>query len=338
MREIRPSDRSFSNDNSYLCIPKKNVMKFSHYFVLALKGCAMGMADVVPGVSGGTIAFISGIYEELIESIRSIDLQALKLLGHGRIAECWHHINGRFLLPVFAGIAVAVFSLARLMTYLLTGHPIAVWSFFFGLIIASALLVARQIGRWNPGVTAALAAGAAVAWWITVVSPAETPDAWWFVLISGAIAICAMILPGISGAFILLLLGKYQYIMQAVGSLNIPVIAIFLVGAVAGIISFSHLLSWLLKRYHDLTVAVLMGFMVGSLNKVWPWKEVVETYADSHGNLQPLVERNVLPSTFETLRGEPAQLAWAVALCIIGFLAIYGIEQLADKIGKKREE
>ena len=298
----------------------------------------MGMADVVPGVSGGTIAFISGIYEELIDSIRSVDATALRLLAHLRLGELWRHVNGRFLLPVLTGIAIAVFSLARLMTYLLEHHPIEIWSFFFGLIVASALLVSKQIGRWDWRTAAALAVGAAAAWWITVATPTETPDTWWFIMLSGAIAICAMILPGISGAFILLLLGKYQYIMQAVGDLNIPVIAIFAVGAAAGIISFSHLLSWLLKRWHDVTVAVLMGFMVGSLNKVWPWKETAETYLDSHGVAQPLVQHNVAPGTFEQLTGQPSQPVQAVLLCVVGFLTIYGIELLARIIVKKEEE
>ena len=313
-------------------------MKFSQYLLLTLKGCAMGMADVVPGVSGGTIAFISGIYEELIESIKSVDATALRLLGTLRLKEFWRHINGRFLLPVLLGIAIAIFSLARLMTYLLTNHPIAIWSFFFGLIVASALLVAKQIGRWRVQTVAACLIGAAAAWWITVATPAETPDTRWFILLSGAIAICAMILPGISGAFILLLLGKYQFIMQAVGDLNIPVIVIFVVGAAAGIISFSHLLSWLLKHWHDVTVAVLMGFMVGSLNKVWPWKETAETYLDSHGVAQPLVQHNVAPGTFEQLTGQPSQLVQAVLLCVVGFLAIYGIELLARIIVKKEEK
>lgn len=313
-------------------------MKFSHYLLLALKGCAMGMADVVPGVSGGTIAFISGIYEELLGSIHSVDLTALRLLGKGRFGEFWRHINGRFLLPVLFGIAVAIFSLARLMTYLLTHHPIAIWSFFFGLIVASAVLVAKQIGRWDLRTVAALMIGAAAAWWITVATPAETPNEWWFVMLSGAIAICAMILPGISGAFILLLLGKYQYIMHAVGELNVPVIAIFAVGAVAGIISFSHLLSWLLKHWHDMTVALLMGFMVGSLNKVWPWKEVLETYTDSHGAVQPLIEANVTPGRFEVLTQQDAQLGEAIALCAVGLLLIYCIELAARIILKKREE
>ena len=313
-------------------------MKFSRYIVLALKGCAMGMADVVPGVSGGTIAFISGIYEELLDSIRSVDATALRLLLRFRLAEFWRHINGRFLLPVLLGIAVAIFSLARLMTYLLTNNPIAIWSFFFGLIVASALLVARQIGRWDWRTVLAFAVGAAAAWWITVATPAETPDDWWFVMLSGAIAICAMILPGISGAFILLLLGKYQYIMHAVGEFDIPVIAVFVIGAAAGIISFSHLLSWLLKHWHDVTVAVLMGFMVGSLNKVWPWKETVETYLDSHGVAQPLVQNNIAPGTFEQLTGQPSLLVQAILLGIVGFLVIYGIELVARMIVKKQEE
>lgn len=313
-------------------------MKFSRYIILALKGCAMGMADVVPGVSGGTIAFISGIYEELLDSIRSVNATALKLLLRFRFAEFWRHINGRFLLPVLLGIAVAIFSLARLMTYLLVNHPIAIWSFFFGLIVASALLVARQIGRWDWRTLLAFVVGAVAAWWITVATPAETPNEWWFVMLSGAIAICAMILPGISGAFILLLLGKYQYIMHAVGEFNIPVIVVFVIGAAAGIISFSHLLSWLLKHWHDVTVAVLMGFMVGSLNKVWPWKETVETYLDSHGVAQPLVQTNIAPGTFEQLTGQPSLLMQAILLGIVGFMAIYGIELAARIIVKKQEE
>ncbi len=307
------------------------------FLLLALKGCAMGMADVVPGVSGGTIAFISGIYEELIGSIKSFDLTALKMLARFRFAKFWQRINGGFLLPVLTGIAVAVFSLARLMTYLLAHHPIAIWSFFFGLIVASALLVARQIGRWNAPTVTALLAGIAAAWWITVATPAETPETWWFILLSGAIAICAMILPGISGAFILLLLGKYQFIMQAVSELNIPVLAIFLAGAAAGIIAFSHLLAWLLGRWHDTTVAVLMGFMIGSLNKVWPWKEVLETYTDSRGKLQPLVETNILPGRFEELYDRPASLLAAILLCAAGFLTIYGIERIAGRIGAAHE-
>ncbi len=253
--------------------------------------------------------------------------------------EFWRHINGRFLLPVLLGIAIAIFSLARLMTYLLTNHPIAIWSFFFGLIVASALLVAKQIGRWRVQTVAACLIGAAAAWWITVATPAETPDTWWFILLSGAIAICAMILPGISGAFILLLLGKYQFIMQAVGDLNVPVIVIFVVGAAAGIISFSHLLSWLLKHWHDVTVAVLMGFMVGFAQQgVGRGRRSSRPILTATARYMPLVERNVAPGRFEALAQQDALLGEAVVLCVVGFLTIYCIELAARIVVKKREE
>lgn len=309
-----------------------------NYLLLALKGCAMGMADVIPGVSGGTIAFISGIYSELIESIKRLGGPALRLLFSLRFAEFWRAVNGNFLASVFAGILIAIFSLARVMTYLLEHHPIEVWAFFFGLIIASALMVARDVSRWNAASIVSFVCGVAVAWWITVASPSQTPETWWFILLSGAIAICAMILPGISGAFILLLMGKYQFILHAVSTLDIGVLALFAVGAVAGLVSFSHVLSWLLRRFHDLTIALLMGFMVGSLNKVWPWKQTLETYLDSHGATHPLVERNVLPSTFAELNGTESQLGWAVVMCICGFLLIYVIEYVGQRLAAKKAE
>ena len=231
----------------------------TNYLLLALKGCAMGMADVIPGVSGGTIAFISGIYTELIESIKKLGGPSLRLLATLRLREFWREINGNFLAAVFVGILVAVFSLARAMTYLLEHHPIEIWAFFFGLIVASALLVARDVTRWNAASVVSLLCGIAAAWWITVASPSQTPETWWFILLSGAIAICAMILPGISGAFILLLMGKYQFILNAVSSFDIGILALFATGAVAGLVSFSHVLSWLLRRYHDVTISLLIG-------------------------------------------------------------------------------
>ena len=310
----------------------------TNYLLLALKGCAMGMADVIPGVSGGTIAFISGIYTELIESIKKLGGPSLRLLATLRLREFWREINGNFLAAVFVGILVAVFSLARAMTYLLEHHPIEIWAFFFGLIVASALLVARDVTRWNAASVVSLLCGIAVAWWITVASPSQTPETWWFILLSGAIAICAMILPGISGAFILLLMGKYQFILNAVSSFDIGILALFATGAVAGLVSFSHVLSWLLRRYHDVTISLLMGFMVGSLNKVWPWKETLESYFDSHGAAHPLVERNVLPATFTELTGTEAQVGWAVALCACGFLLIWGIEYVGNRIAAKKGE
>lgn len=307
-----------------------------NYLMLVLKGIGMGAADVIPGVSGGTIAFITGIYEELIRSIRSFDLTALRKLLRLDLKGFWKHINGSFLFSVLAGIGISIFSLAKGMKYLLETHPIFVWSFFFGLIIASAWLVAKEVKKWGVGTVAALIAGTVAAYLITVLSPASTPDTWWFIVLSGAVAICAMILPGISGAFILLLLGKYAYIIGAVSTFNIPVLLLFAVGAVVGIVSFSHLLSWLLAKYHGMTVALLTGFMVGSLNKIWPWKEVLETYTDSHGAVQPLVERNVLPGSFEQVTGQPAMLGWAVVFMAAGFLLIWGIEKMAAVLSKRR--
>lgn len=304
--------------------------KKKNYLLLVLRGCAMGAADVIPGVSGGTIAFITGIYEELINSIRSVDLQALRLLVTLKFKEFWKHINGNFLISVVAGIAISIFSLAKLMTYLLNTHPLYVWSFFFGLIIASALLVSKEVKKWDLFSITSMIVGIVIGYTITVLTPTSTPETWWFILLSGAIAICAMILPGISGAFILLLLGKYEYIITAVSEFNIGILLIFLVGAVAGIISFSHLLSWLLKNYHGMTVALLTGFMVGSLNKVWPW-QITDTELINGSPFE--IERNVFPAAYEQAGNDP--LTWQVLLmCIIGFFLIWGIEKLAVTLKK----
>lgn len=311
-------------------------MSKRNYPLLILRGCAMGAADVVPGVSGGTIAFITGIYEELIDSIKAVDLQAVKLLLKFKLAEFWEKINGNFLISVIAGIGISIFSLAKLMTWLLENHPIYIWSFFFGLIIASSVLVAKEIKKWNIFTVISLILGAVIAYGITVMTPSETPDSWWFIILSGAIAICAMILPGISGAFILLLMGKYTYILGAVSAFNIGVLLLFAVGAVAGITSFSHLLSWLLKHHHTATVSLLTGFMVGSLNKVWPWKETLQTYTDSHGVEKALVESNISPVHFGELTGSDPLLWQAILMCIAGFLLIWGIETLGRKMSDKR--
>ena len=308
----------------------------SKYIMTALKGCAMGMADVVPGVSGGTIAFISGIYEELIESIKSINMTALKLLFKGRFREFFESINGKFLFSLLLGIGIAIISMARVMTYMLNNHPIITWSFFFGLIIASAFMVAREVNRWHLPQIISLIVGIVVSYWITVVAPASTPNEWWFIILSGAIAICAMILPGISGAFVLLLMGKYMYIMTAVTALKLGLLLLSAIGAVPGLTSFPHVLSWLLRKWHDATVTLLMGFMIGSLNKVWPWKEVLETYTDSHGEVHPLVESNITPAAFESLTGTESQLVWAIAMCVAGFVLIYIIEYIGKRVQSKR--
>ncbi|QIA09186.1 DUF368 domain-containing protein [Draconibacterium halophilum] len=304
------------------------------YLTLVLKGMGMGAADVVPGVSGGTIAFITGIYEELINSIKSINLTAIKLLFSFKLAEFWNAINGTFLISVFIGVGISVFSLAKGLEYLLHHYPILVWSFFFGLIVASAIYVARSIKRWKADTIIGGIAGIIIAYLITVITPAEANTSYWFIFLSGAIAICAMILPGISGSFILVLLGMYKFILSAVGDVNIAVILTFLVGAAVGIIAFSNVLSWLLKKYHNTTIAVLAGFMVGSLNKVWPWKEVTQTIIDRHGELKPIAERNILPGTYEQITGHEAWLPGAILLAIAGFALIFVVEGIGKKLKK----
>ena len=301
------------------------------YLLLTLKGMAMGAADVVPGVSGGTIALITGIYEELIFSIKSINLKALKLLLSGRPAAFWKAINGSFLLSVLLGIAISIFSLAKGLTFLLHHYPILVWSFFFGLIVASAIYVARTIKAWNAGAVIAGIAGIVIAYFITVISPAEANTTWFYIFFSGMIAICAMILPGISGSFILVLLGMYQFILGAVVDLNIPVLLVFVAGAAIGIIGFSNVLSWLLKKFHTLTIALLAGFMVGSLNKIWPWKEVTESFIDRHGEVRPLAEKNILPTTYENLTGNESLLWGAIFFLVVGFVLIFVIEAASKK-------
>ncbi|HYX07289.1 MAG TPA: DUF368 domain-containing protein [Bacteroidales bacterium] len=297
---------------------------------ITLKGMGMGAADVVPGVSGGTIAFISGIYEELINSIKSINFKALKVLFREGPLSFWKFINGNFLVALFLGIGISVVSLARIIEYVLENQPVLIWSFFFGLIVASAWFVGKKITNWNAGKIISVITGIAFAWYITSVTPAQTPVSYWFIFLSGALAICAMILPGISGSFILLLLGKYQFVLNAVNGLKVDIIIIVGLGAVVGLLSFSNLLSWLLKKYHDMTIALLAGFMVGSLNKIWPWKITVSTFIDSHGIEKPLVEKNVLPDTYQAVTSTDNHLLWAILLAILGFLIILLVEKFSE--------
>ena len=299
--------------------------KLKDYLFLALKGMAMGAADVVPGVSGGTIAFIVGIYDELINSIKSINAHSIKLLFTGKIAAFWKAINGNFLCSLLLGIGISVFSLAKLITYLLVHEPVLVWSFFFGLVLASTWFVSKDIKEWNWKTIIGFILGALVAYYITVATPAETPTNLLFIFLCGAIAICAMILPGISGSFILVLLGKYFYIMEAINTLDLVILGVFAVGAFLGITSFSRVLSYALKNFRNITLAVLTGFMLGSLNKVWPWKEVVQTYVDRHGEVKPLVESNILPNE---------SVGEALALMVVGFALVYILEKMSSRAAK----
>ena len=295
------------------------------YALLMLKGVGMGAADVVPGVSGGTIAFIVGIYDELIDSIKSINGKSLKLFFTGKWGAFWKAINGNFLISLLAGIGISVFSLAKIITWLLTDHPVMVWAFFFGLVLASTWFVGKDIKEWNKKTIPAFIIGVAVAYYITVATPAETPSNLFFIFLCGAIAICAMILPGISGSFILVLLGKYFFIMEAVKTLDITVLLVFFVGAFIGITSFSRVLSYALKHFRNITLAVLTGFMLGSLNKVWPWKETIETFTDNHGVVKPLVESNILPNQY---------VVEAVLLMRVGFFMVYFLEKLSTRSAK----
>lgn len=287
----------------------------------------MGAADIVPGVSGGTIAFITGIYERLITALQSISLPAVRQVLKGDIKGAWHTIDGTFLLSVFGGILLSVFSLVKLISYLLENEQVLLWSFFFGLILASALVIGQKIKQWTVGTLVALVIGIGVALWITLATPAQTPDGLWFIFLSGAIAICAMILPGISGSFILLLLRKYEYIVSAVKELDLSILLVFMLGCVVGLLSFARLLSWMFKRFHDLTIALLTGFMLGSLNLVWPWKEVIEYRTDSKGVEVPFRFESVWPGQFS---GE-SQLLWAILLAAGAFTLIYLLEKLANR-------
>ncbi|MBL7849875.1 MAG: DUF368 domain-containing protein [Cyclobacteriaceae bacterium] len=305
------------------------------YLLLYLKGVSMGGADVIPGVSGGTIAFITGIYEELINSLKAIDRQAMNMLFSFRLAGFWRHINGNFLIAVMAGILTSLLSLARLMTYLLENHPIAIWSFFFGLILVSSPLIMRDIRRWNLGTVIAFLLGIAIAYAITVLSPTETPTHLPFIFFCGALAICAMILPGISGAFVLLLIGKYEYMITALIEFNLPVILVFAVGCLLGLIGFSHVLSWILTHYRYPALALLAGFMIGSLNKVWPWKEVI-AYRFNHEGVQvPAFDKSVLPGRYLEVTHQDPQLFYAILFAAAGVFLVVAIEKTAAYLRTK---
>lgn len=296
------------------------------YMVIMLKGIAMGAADVVPGVSGGTIAFISGIYEELLGTISNINLKLLKTLKGEGLKAAWKQANGNFLAALLIGVFVSIVSLAKVISWLLTNHPILVWSFFFGLVLASVIYIAKQVTQWNILSVGLLIIGAIVAYYITTLNPLVSEhSSMSFMFLAGAIAICAMILPGISGSFILVLLGAYKPVLAAVNNRDLTTIAVVGVGAIVGLLSFSRVLKYLFANYKNYTLVVLTGFIIGSLNKIWPWKEVLTYRTNSHGEQVPLNELSISPFSFE---GDP-QLMYSVLLAIIGFGLILLLEKLA---------
>lgn len=301
------------------------------YLLISLKGIAMGAADTVPGVSGGTIAFISGIYEELINSISQIDFSLLKTWKNQGFTEVWKKINGNFLIALILGILFSVFTIMRLTKYLLEHHPIAIWAFFFGLVLASIWFVAKQIRQWQVGTILALILSAAAAFWITTFSASNgTPTSEWFLFVGGAIAICAMILPGISGAFIFVLMGIYGEITTAVADFDIKKILVTGLGMITGLLVFSKVLKWLFAKHEQITLAALTGFIAGSLNKIWPWKEVLQSKVINDETVI-LAEKSIWPNDFN---GDPL-LIQALLFFIFGFLLIFALEVLSNKISGK---
>lgn len=295
------------------------------YLLLYSKGFCMGASDVVPGVSGGTMAFILGIYEELIDAIRSFDLKSLQLLATFKIRSFFDRFQWKFLLAVGIGILTAIFTLAGVLAWLLQNRPVLIWSFFLGLIVASAKSVSMRVDKWRVSTYLSLLGGMIGTYFLVGLVPVATPNAPWFLFLSGAIAICAMILPGISGSFVLVLLGKYQFVLEAVNQRNYLVLCIVAAGACLGIVAFSRLLGWLLRNYHDLMVAVLTGLMLGSLRKVWPWKETLESLVDINGRVIPLVQANILPKQWN------AEISFALLLMLVGVVIVVFLDWIGDR-------
>ena len=315
----------------------KNIM-------VAVKGACMGAADVIPGVSGGTIAFIMGIYDEFVGSLASINGEALKLLLKGRFSAFWKHINGSFLLSLVAGIGISVIALAGLMQMLLSDFPIQTWAFFFGLIVASSLFIIRGISGWKLRDGLLLILGVALGAVICTLSPTQTPDGLWFIFLSGALAICAMILPGISGSFILLILGKYQYIMGCISGLvsgvdftrNLLILGVFGLGAIIGILSFTRFLHWLLARWKKETMIVLAGFIIGSLVKIWPWTNAEAIVLSQFPELSSFGD--ILPAEVigQYMASADLHIGGAILFAVIGFTLVTGIE-MAGKLASRKK-
>lgn len=328
------------------------------YISVGLKGMAMGAADVVPGVSGGTIAFISGIYEELLGSISNINASLFKTFQKQGFKTAWKQLNGNFLLALLIGIAISFVSLAKVISWLLKNEPVLLWSFFFGLVLASVLYMAKQITKWNITSFILLISGAVLAYWITTLNPLVSENSSpIFLFLSGAIAICAMILPGISGSFILLLLGAYKPIIDAINDRDLKTVALVGGGAVVGLLTFARVLKWLFTHYKNAMLAVLTGFIVGSLNKIWPWKQTEMVFDKATGKTIPfseisdygtlsvfqkninnfesiklISEQSILPTQYSEInQAVNAQILPAIVLAVIGFALILLLEKLAVK-------
>lgn len=303
------------------------------HFQNILKGMAMGIAEVIPGVSGGTIAFITGIYEKLINTIKAFDFSLISTFRKDGLAGLWNQVNGTFLVALVIGMGLGIVVGVFGVTHLLDNFPVLLWSFFFGLIVSSAIYIGRQVAQWGVAEVIALLLGVAVAYYITVANPAQGNEALWFVFVSGAIAISALMLPGISGSFILLLMGMYTFILptmkEALSTFDpqaLMIMVVFGLGCLTGLVTFSRVLSWTFKNYKTQTLALLTGFMIGSLNKIWPWRNVLSTRINSKGEEVPFLEKTVLPANFD---GEP-MIFGAIALMIVGFVSVFVMERMGQ--------
>jgi putative membrane protein len=319
-----------------------SMKKLSGYLGLCFKGMGMGAANVIPGVSGGTIALITGIFEELIDSIKSFDLVAVKLLFTGKFKQLAGHINLNFLLAVFIGVGISIFSIAIVLDYLFVNYPIYIWSYFFGLILASVYFVGKTIEKWSASTVISFIIGTVVAVSITLINPATEDSRYWYLALCGVVAVCSMILPGLSGSFVLILMGNYQLVMiDAVTNLKIDILLPVVIGAVVGLIVFSHVLSWIYKKFKDQTISLLTGFILGSLAILWPWKNSYDQY----GKLIPVnkygafldqtgaVTKDIKVFNYDHIM--PGQIDRVVLLAVIfaiaGIISIWLIEKFALK-------
>lgn len=297
-----------------------------HPAAVFVRGMAMGAADIVPGVSGGTIAFITGIYFRLLEAINAVPGAVVRDLFRGRLQPFWHACDGTFLVCLLAGVLTSILTLASLISYVLVTYPILIWSFFFGLIVASVWHVGRQVRQYKAFLCLPLVAGIVLAWWITTLSAAQPAASSLTFFLAGALAICAMILPGISGSFILVIIGMYAPVLEAIQSANISLLALFLVGCVLGLLSIARVITWAFHHFHDVVLALLTGFMIGALNKVWPWKKTLSWRSNSAGEQVPLNEASVSPFTFADITGQDPQVAFALLVALAGFLLVLAVE------------
>lgn len=320
--------------------------KLKYYLVLALKGAGMGAANVIPGVSGGTVALITGIFEELIDSIKSFDLKAIKLLFSGKLKEFAKHVNLEFLIAVFTGVVISIVTLAQILGYLFINYPIFIWAYFFGLILASIYFVGRTVKKWNIAVIISFLVGAGVALAISFLNPATENDGFIYLVLCGVVAICSMILPGLSGSFVLILMGNYKLVaIEAINNLRLDVLLPVMIGAGVGLVAFSHLLSWIYKKFRDQTISTLTGFILGSLLILWPWKISFDSegiaipvnnfgaFVDANGQIleeevKVFGRHQILPASIDST------VMIAIALVFCGILSIWLMEKFA---GSKEE-